>query len=166
MVQACFPARSSLWENAASSLLQPLPSWFKKQQVGEETWAVVGETVPSLMNEAPCCPSKPTPQGYEWGVDALLPSHPTPLTGLELCSVALPTTGSCCRQRNDLHFLQQKLGGPGRPLLSPRTQGWWWLAVTRAGTPGVGDTSSPALYPHGRNSQCGFSRSFSKSQLF
>lgn len=29
-------------------LLQPLPSWFKKQQVEKKKWSVMGETVPSL----------------------------------------------------------------------------------------------------------------------
>lgn len=67
-------------------------------------------------------------------------------TGLELCSVALPTTGNCCRQWNDMCCLQQNLWGPGGPLLSLRTWVWWGLAVTRAGTPGAGGTSSPTLY--------------------
>lgn len=131
------------------SLHQPLPSWLKKQQVGEETqgrwW---GRMCPALwMGLCTQLPLKGHPTGVWVGCRCSPPQPSHPLDRLGALQRGITHHRQLLRQWNDMCFLQQNLWGPGRPLLSLRTWLWWGLAVTRAGTPGVGGTSSPALYP-------------------
>lgn len=81
MVQACFPARSSLWGSAAS-FSAPTFAILTQEATsrGGNTGAVVGENVPSLMNGGlhPAAPQR-SPHGGMSGVQMLSsPAIPPP----------------------------------------------------------------------------------------